>query len=136
MLVSFYAGAVQTHILKIGFQSQIIEDSLEQTFFLPLNKAAIDRIPWPISFRQVPPRCTASSDPKNTVEHLPVIVPRPPSLACFPLREVLMDSTPFLIRQFVSTWRCHEISPQNSDSTTRSIIILAKYSVLCINIIF
>ncbi len=51
ILMGFYTGAIQTHILQIGFQSQIGKDSLEQTLSLPLHKTTVYRVPRSVSFR-------------------------------------------------------------------------------------
>ena len=70
-LVSLDIGAVDADILQICIRSEIMEDALQKSCFLPLNKALIDGLPRAIPFRQISPRSATARDPQNPVQNLP-----------------------------------------------------------------
>ena len=70
-LVSLDIGAVDADILQICIRAEIMEDALQKSCFLPLNKALIDGLPRSVSLRQIFSCSATARDLQNPVQYLP-----------------------------------------------------------------
>ena len=84
-------------IVLIGLHLQLLKDALPQSFFAPLVEAAIDRLPGPIPFWQVPPGGTSTQDPKDSIDDLPVVGPWATGFR-FLRRQQRLDLLPLFVR--------------------------------------
>jgi hypothetical protein len=69
---------------------------------LPTAKQPINRLPWPVPRRQIPPRRTRADPPANPIDQLP---PRPHHRTATPghLRQQRLQHSPLLIGQISTT---------------------------------
>src|SRR5688572_29396870 len=79
-------SAVDESLREIDFPSVVEvlrecgENTVEDTFALPLLEAPMARLIRRIPARQVRPRRSGAKDPQHAVQHVARIAPRPPAL--------------------------------------------------------
>ncbi len=72
------------------------------TIFLPFSESCIDTLPWSIAFWHFSPLSSCSCNPQHSIQHDAVIFCRSSSFACSLCWQLVFDSFPFAIADFIS----------------------------------
>ena len=103
----FDARAVNAQVLVVCIRIQFLKNVQNGSVVTPLAESAVNGLMWPKPRRDIRLGCTASGQPKHSIEHHPIILWWPAGLSSW---NQIFDPVPLGIGQLVSPC-CHKITP-------------------------
>ena len=101
-LVCFCHCRIYAQIFHICITGKRMKNFFPYTIFLPFSESCIDTLPWSIAFCHFSPLSSRSCNPQHSIQHDAVIFCRSSSFACSLCWQLVFDSFPFAIADFIS----------------------------------
>ena len=101
-LVCFCHCRIYAQIFHICITGKRMKNFFPYTIFLPFSESCIDTLPWSIAFWHFSPLSSRSCNPQHSIQHDAVIFCRSSSFACSLCWQLVFDSFPFAIADFIS----------------------------------